>query len=212
MTQSRAAPSGPSPVSVAPRAFQRGEQVHVLPGARCIRPDLGPDLVGPHGARALVLSVLGRSQLVDVVAEGSGRLVVESRSLRRHSGQAIVELAIIFPLLIFAAMGFLEAGRLVVTKAEVDRNTYAVAETAARYPDDERWQSVAARLLPAECDVQVHRDALLATASSRCQYRPLIFRDYDGIVISSEESAATAGPEPTPSPSSEPSAEGSVEP
>lgn len=122
-------------------------------------------------------------------------------------GQALVELALVMPIILLAGLGFIEAGRLVNTKADVDRSTYAVAETAADYPDDERWNAVAGRLL-ADCDADVHRDAMLATATATCTYHPLIFSGFDGISISSEESAAIrniADTTPTPSSSTEPS-------
>lgn len=122
-------------------------------------------------------------------------------------GQALVEFALIAPVALFTALGFLEAGFLVGAKAEQDRATAVVARWAAEHPGAD-WRPVAAAEL-AGCAVSVApgeaRD--LVVASSTCRYQPRVTRGlWEGLPISSAEAAAAApAPTASPSPSPEPS-------
>jgi hypothetical protein len=115
----------------------------------------------------------------------------------------MVELALALPLILFTILGALEAGFLVIAKADQDRRTAVIVEWAAMHPGED-WHSVAIQALP-NCTVEVveiERDVLEAT--TRCQYSPRVLRMFSGIPISSRQIAASRVPEPTPaaSPSS----------
>lgn len=103
------------------------------------------------------------------------------------SGQSIVEFALIFPLMCFAALGFFEAGMLLAQKAQQDRDTAVVADYAASHPGD-AWQAIAARLLPS-CTLDVSEASDLVTATSTCQYRGRVTSGLLDVPISSSESA-----------------------
>lgn len=113
--------------------------------------------------------------------------------MTRQAGQAIVETALVLPLLLFIALGFTEAGILVATKADQDRSTAVVATWAADHPGAD-WQAVADQELPG-CDVDVATSADppdLVTAAATCEYLPRVTRGlWDGLPISSEETAAS---------------------
>jgi hypothetical protein len=116
-------------------------------------------------------------------------------------GQVIVELALALPLLLFVILGGVEAGFLVVAKADQDRRTAVVAEWAADHPGDS-WQSVANKELRG-CSVEVvetERDVIEAT--TRCRYSPKVLVMFSGIPISSRQIAARrrepSHPEATP--------------
>jgi hypothetical protein len=121
---------------------------------------------------------------------------------RRPSGQAIVEFALVFPIMCFAALGFVEAGFLIVEKAQQDRSTAVVAEWAAENPGNEGWNAVANTELPG-CAVTVTttpKDIVIAAAT--CQYEPKVTVGlWPGLVIGSTESAAIRSAVPVPSPS-----------
>jgi hypothetical protein len=115
------------------------------------------------------------------------------------AGQALAETALILPVLLFAGLGFVEAGFLLGAKAAQDRATATVAAWAAGHPG-EPWAAVAAAELPG-CDVTVAvatDPPDLVTASATCTYRPVVTRGlWDGLPISSTEAAA-AWPTPDP--------------
>jgi hypothetical protein len=121
-------------------------------------------------------------------------------------GQAIVEFALVFPIIAAILLGAAEMGMLYAARAAQDRAGGVVADYAAARPGDESWNAVADRELPG-CDVDVTTDGLgILTARATCQYEPVITSNlWDGLPISSEASAAIA-PEPTPSASPDPSA------
>lgn len=121
-------------------------------------------------------------------------------------GQAIVEFALVFPLLCFVALGFTEAAFLFIDRAAQDRATDDVVEWAAGH-QGQAWNSIANRELPG-CDVTVTLIAKdLLEARSACAYIPRVTRGlWPGLVITSAESAVlTPGPTPTTSGSPQPS-------
>lgn len=127
----------------------------------------------------------------------------------RRRGQVIVELALAMPVLLFTILGGIEAGFLLIAKADQDRATQVVADWAVFHPG-ESWNSVANQELPG-CTVTVDESSRdVVEAASRCQYRPKVLVGmplFDGLPISSHETAAvrvSKSPEPTPvaSPSS----------
>ena len=125
---------------------------------------------------------------------------------RRKAGQALVEFALILPLLLFILLGAMEAGFLLIAKAHQDRATSVVAEWVAAHPGDS-WNSISNRELPG-CSVVVtapSRD--LVEASSRCQYSAKVlvgFPIFSGIPISSQETAVESR-DPDTSPDASPS-------
>ncbi len=131
-------------------------------------------------------------------------------------GQALVEFALILPILLFIILGSIEAGFLIIEKARQDRETSVVAEWAAGH-DNDSWRAVANKGLPG-CDVEVTSPLPdLVQATSRCQYRPKVlvgFPIFDGLPISSREAAVrlrtpeplpSAGPSPSVTPAASPS-------
>jgi len=119
-------------------------------------------------------------------------------------GQVIVELALALPLLLFVILGGVEAGFLVVAKADQDRRTAVVAEWAADHPGDS-WQSVANKVLRG-CSVEVvetERDVIEAT--TRCRYSPKVLVMFNGIPISSRQIAAREPSRREPTPAASPS-------
>ena len=123
-------------------------------------------------------------------------------------GQALVDFALILPILLFIILGAMEAGFLLITKAQQDRDTAVIAEWAVAHPG-ESWNSVANHLLPG-CTVTVSTPTPdVVEAASRCQYHPKVlvgFPIFGGLPVSSQESAvkerAKPSAEPTASPSS----------
>jgi hypothetical protein len=115
-------------------------------------------------------------------------------------GQAIVEFALVFPLLLFVILGGIEAGFLIIAKADQDRATQVIVDWAALHPA-ESWNSVANHELPG-CTVIVSspfRDVL--EAASQCQYHSKILVDLYNIPIGSHQTAAkklSSDPEETP--------------
>jgi hypothetical protein len=114
--------------------------------------------------------------------------------------QALVELAIMLPVLMLVALGFTEVGFLVVTKAHQDRATSTVAEYAATRHDDS-WHAVAAHELPG-CDVTVNEPQPgLIEAVATCQYQPHVLPGWSGLPMTSRESATRASEPASPGPS-----------
>ncbi len=112
-------------------------------------------------------------------------------------GQAIVEFAIVFPVLLFTILGAVEAGFLLIAKADQDRSTQLVADWAADHPG-ESWNSVSDHVLSG-CVVSVvspSRDVLEVT--SECPYEPRTGLPMFDLTIGSQESAAVT---PVASPS-----------
>lgn len=119
--------------------------------------------------------------------------------MKRSSGQAIVEFALIFPVLAFGALGCIEAGFLMLAKFDQDRDTQTLADWSAERPGDSSWNAIANDLL-AGCDVTVAEGHPgVVEASSRCVYEMRIVPIFDGIPVSSQESAAIRSGEPEPS-------------
>ena len=122
--------------------------------------------------------------------------------------QALVEFALITPILLFTILGGVEAGFLLIAKADQDRTTSVIAQWAAQHPG-EAWNSVANKQLP-NCTVEVRESSPdLVEATSRCLYSPRVlvgFPLFSGLPISSYETAAlprktlspSAGPSPSP--------------
>ena len=107
----------------------------------------------------------------------------------KTKGQAIVEFALVFPILLFVILGGVEAGFLLITKADQDRATQVIADWAALHPG-ESWNSVANHELP-DCTVTVSspfRDVL--EAASQCPYHSKILVGLYNIQINSHQTTA----------------------
>ena len=113
-------------------------------------------------------------------------------------GQAIVEMAIMLPVAMFIALGFVEVGFLVITKAHQDRATAVVAEYDALHHDDS-WHAVAVHELPG-CDISLVETKGLIVVTTTCQYRPHAFPGWGSLPMTSQESAVLPVPA-SPSPS-----------
>lgn len=123
-------------------------------------------------------------------------------------GQALVEFALITPILLFTILGGVEAGFLLIAKADQDRTTAVIAQWAALHPG-ESWNSVANKELPG-CTVDVRESSPdLVEAASRCQYNAKVlvgFPIFSGLPISSHETAAVVKKSPSVGPSLSPAA------
>ena len=120
-------------------------------------------------------------------------------------GQALVEFALAVPVVLFLILGGIEAGLLIIDKAQQDRSTGVVADYAAHHPGDASWHAVANQQLPG-CAVTLDDTGKpgIVTVGSVCEYHPVATRGlWDGLNVSSEESAATS--DPTPEPTASPS-------
>ncbi len=128
-----------------------------------------------------------------------------TQRIRRDSGQALAEMALALPVLLFIGLGFIEAGFLLGTRDEQARNTGVVADYAAAHPDNNSWESVANRVLPG-CEVEDESDPGhdVRTFRATCQYNPVATHGlWDGLPISTEANAATTNPPmsaPAPTP------------
>jgi len=116
-------------------------------------------------------------------------------------GQALVELAVILPFVLFLILASIDCGMLLIAKAEQDRRTSVLAEWAAMHPG-ESWNAVANQELKG-CEVAVNEVAHdLLQAASRCRYRPLTIGTWADLPISSRAIAARShdnGPAASPS-------------
>ena len=128
-----------------------------------------------------------------------------NRTCLSRRGQILVEFAVLVPVLLFIILGAIEAGFLVNAKAAQDRSTAVVAEWAAEHPG-ESWNSVAARELPG-CDVMAtnpHQELVEITAT--CLYSPVVLVMFEGLPMTSSESAVTQRSRGNDSPSTAPDA------
>lgn len=123
--------------------------------------------------------------------------------LRALRGQALVEFALVLPLMLLLVFGGLEAALLVNAKAQQDRTTQTLADWVAAHPGGNPYETVAALSLDG-CDVSTAEDPDLGlvTVWATCDYSPVTYAAL-AVPISSEASAAMAPtPEPTPEPES----------
>jgi hypothetical protein len=125
--------------------------------------------------------------------------------VKPRRGQALVEMALVLPLLLFLFLGAVEAAFLLTAKAYQDRATSVVAVWAAEHPRDSSWNSIAVRELPG-CTVTVttpRPDLIEATAI--CLYHPVATHGlWNGLPMTSRESA-NVSPSPKPGASVSPS-------
>ncbi|MBA3583026.1 MAG: pilus assembly protein [Gemmatimonadetes bacterium] len=126
-------------------------------------------------------------------------------------GQALVEFALLAPVLLFTILGGIEVAFLLTDRDAQARDTGVVADYAAANPDDASWHALAALRLPG-CAVEVDRNPPgppgYVVASATCQYQPVATHGlWDGLPISTEAAAADNAPSPVvvPSPSPSPS-------
>jgi Flp pilus assembly protein TadG len=109
----------------------------------------------------------------------------------RSRGQAIVEMALILPLLLLLTLGGLEVGRLEMSQGQQDRATALVAQWAAQRPGED-WHALASHSLQ-DCVVTVDTTdpTGLITATSHCIYHAIATPGgpLDGITITSTEQA-----------------------
>ncbi len=119
-------------------------------------------------------------------------------------GQGLVELALLAPLVLFAASAAIDGGRLFIQKADQDRRTAVIADWAAAHPGDSSWNSVANGQLP-DCTVTVEETRPgLWTAGASCFFSPLMLHGiWDGLPVASQASSVTpqTSEEPSPAPS-----------
>ena len=125
--------------------------------------------------------------------------------MRSDRGQGLVELALVLPVVLFAALGFLEAGLLVGSRDEQARRTQTVADYAAQHPRDVSWADVAASELPG-CDVEAvdsgHTDVVAFEAT--CRYRSVTRLAFDGLPVTTSASAAVDAADPVSAPAPAP--------
>jgi hypothetical protein len=116
-------------------------------------------------------------------------------------GQALVELAVTLPFVMFLFLGAVESAFLLTQKAHQDRSTAVVAQWASSHPG-ESWHSVAAHELPG-CEVAIATPLPdLLEAQVTCHYSPKVLVMWNGLEMSSQESAATLSETPTETPPS----------
>lgn len=127
-----------------------------------------------------------------------------------HSaGQALVEMALVLPLILLIFLGALDGGRLLIQKADQDRRTATIATWAASRPGDESWHAIAESELHG-CTVTLDDTGRpgIVHVGAVCTFEPIgLHGVWDGLLISSEASAVVLTPEPSPTPSSSPSPE-----
>ncbi len=119
-----------------------------------------------------------------------------------HRGQAIVEFALVLPLMLFICLGFVEAGFLLATQATQARATGVVADYAAAHPTEAPWDSVIALEGLASCAVAVTTPMPdIVHVESTCYYDPRVTHGlWEGLPITVEADAALPAPTPSPTP------------
>ncbi len=121
--------------------------------------------------------------------------------------QALVEFALILPILLFTLLGSIEVGFLLITKAHQDRATYLVAQWAAAH-DNDSWRAVANRELPG-CTVEISSPMPdLTQATSRCLYHPKVlvgFPIFVDLPMNGRETSTSANNPPSATPVGSPS-------
>lgn len=135
---------------------------------------------------------------------------------RPHGGgeaaQAIVETALVLPLLLFLMLATIEAAMLWQAFASQERRTGVLADYAAQHGDDPAsWaDDIAADLALDGCTLDVTTAGGLVNVGAACRYVPRVTRGlgWDGWLMSTEAQAvpvptgavagATATPEATP--------------
>lgn len=124
---------------------------------------------------------------------------------RAMAGQALLEFALILPVLVAIFLGAAEMGMLYAARAGQDRATGVVADWSAAHPSGD-WAAIAVIELPG-CTVTRSEAVDVLTIDATCLYRPRITSNlWNGLPVGSSESAALEpSPTPTPSPSPEPS-------
>ena len=116
-------------------------------------------------------------------------------------GQALVEFALVMPLVFVIILGAMEAGALLIAKADQDRNVAELAAWSALYPDEPSGPVLGALGLSG-CVVAVTTTDTLLTADASCTYSPIITSNlWEGLPIASTSTVALAPPSPAPSPS-----------
>lgn len=134
----------------------------------------------------------------------------------RHHGQALVEFALLAPVLLFLILGSIDAGRLLIAKASQDAQTIEAARWAVAHPDQAATDGAVAIGIDPDCTVDTSEDPDAGTVSVSvvCTFLPLTTHGlWDGLPISSEATAAYAAGAvagETSPPSASPSA--SIEP
>src|SRR6185369_6023529 len=102
--------------------------------------------------------------------------------MRSDRGQGLVELALVLPVVLFAALGFLEAGLLVGSRDEQARRTQTVADYAAQHGPDS-WAAVADEVLPGCAVALAASDPGIVVVDATCEYRSVIRLAFDGLPV-----------------------------
>lgn len=140
-----------------------------------------------------------------ILASALGIILLLEVRKHRDGGQALVEFALVLPIMLFVVLGSLEAGFLLATYADQGRHTGTLAQWAAYHPADvpgPSWAALTASEAPG-CTVTESVDALdVVTVASTCHYTPKVTDGlgWSGLPITTTATGAIA---PTVSPSPE---------
>lgn len=107
-------------------------------------------------------------------------------------GQAIVEMALMLPVFLFAALAFCESGILIATWSEQQRQTGVLADWVVEHPNQD-WSGVQNKLGLQNCTITVDAKNPLdiVHAGVSCHYTPRITSNiWNGLAISTEADAA----------------------